>query len=649
MHTTTHPLTPKSGNVLQVIALGRISTIHQDVENIAASYRYIQDFLSRIYPGPTKIQFLGEQASGMRTDRATIRAAEDLVATGTIDLVIAEDLSRIYRNPRYQFDFVQNAVDVGTRVICIGDNLDTGDENWEITMGAAALRHGLHIPDTRRRVRRTATHSFHQGGMVQKVRYGYRKLSAEEAASGAFGPKNLRIAKLSECTPVIASMAGRVRAGESYATIADWLNSDGIAPGPYVTGGRWSARLVVELLSDPILAGMRTFRDTICRPVFKTGRHKATKNAEPETECYPQLAHLTPEEHSAVLTAIAARRRERTAKATGPPKRRGVPRSRSLWPGQSAVCGICGGLMYYAGRHLRCANSLRRMGECCWNRVQLLARLTRERVLECLLTFLADDERLRQRFVEAVWEISERAYGSRRQRRDSTSEIAQLERQASNLTAAIAAGGQLQSLVERLQTVEASLKKLRAAVKAPSASQESLDCVSRQDLADRLPEVIRKLSEDSFEFADLLQRLIPRFVVLPIQALDTPLVRPRGRLTFRFESLGADIAEASQGDCDSQHSLTLDLFEPPLHIRAIAVCRQARLDFPQRSQRKIAAALGLNPMTVKRALDYLRRMEAAGLSDPYRELHAPPNHASRWRHPEQPRRRRSHALLPADG
>jgi len=63
-------------------------------------------------------------------------------------------------------------------------NLDTANENWEVTLGAAALRHGLHIPDTRRRVRRTAEHGFHRGGMVAKIRFGYRKLSKEEADTG---------------------------------------------------------------------------------------------------------------------------------------------------------------------------------------------------------------------------------------------------------------------------------------------------------------------------------------------------------------------------------------------------------------------------------------------------------------------------------
>ena len=130
----------------------------------------------------------------------TIRRAEELITSGRVDVVIAEDLSRIYRNPRLQYDFVQNAVDNGCRVVCIADNLDTGTDHWEVVLGAAAFRHGMFIPDVRRRVRRSATHAFHNGGMVLRVRYGYRRLSKEEAASGHFGSKGLRMAKVPECT-----------------------------------------------------------------------------------------------------------------------------------------------------------------------------------------------------------------------------------------------------------------------------------------------------------------------------------------------------------------------------------------------------------------------------------------------------------------
>src|SRR5579871_6522293 len=202
------PLTPKDPERgLFVIMLGRISTVHQDEGNIEASYRYVRDYLNGIYAGKTDIRALGERASGMLPDRASIREAEDLLATGNVDLVIAEDLSRIFRNPRYQYVFVQDAVDAGTRVICIADQLDTADDNWETMLGAATLRHGLVIPDTRRRVRRKAVDSFLAGGMVMKLPFGYRKLTKEEAASSGV---TLRMCKVPDCTAIIQEMRQRV-------------------------------------------------------------------------------------------------------------------------------------------------------------------------------------------------------------------------------------------------------------------------------------------------------------------------------------------------------------------------------------------------------------------------------------------------------
>src|SRR3954465_7582763 len=107
------PLTPKDPDgPLRVLILGRISTIHQDLENIQASYRYVEDYLGRIYHGPLHIKRLGERGSGLRTDRLTILEAEEEIDTGTWDLVIMEELSRAHRNPRHQYAFVQDAVDV---------------------------------------------------------------------------------------------------------------------------------------------------------------------------------------------------------------------------------------------------------------------------------------------------------------------------------------------------------------------------------------------------------------------------------------------------------------------------------------------------------------------------------------------------------
>jgi len=83
MPMTTEPLVPKATTgPLKVVALGRISTVHQDRQNIEASYRYIQDYLAHIYQGPMQITLLGEQTSGMLTERTTILQAEELVGGG---------------------------------------------------------------------------------------------------------------------------------------------------------------------------------------------------------------------------------------------------------------------------------------------------------------------------------------------------------------------------------------------------------------------------------------------------------------------------------------------------------------------------------------------------------------------------------------
>ena len=91
--------------------------------------KHAENFLLRLYYGPVEFKQLGERASGMPADGAMIRIAEDLIATGTCDLVLAEDLSRVCRNPRHQFNFVQDCVDAETRVVCFADNLDTASDN----------------------------------------------------------------------------------------------------------------------------------------------------------------------------------------------------------------------------------------------------------------------------------------------------------------------------------------------------------------------------------------------------------------------------------------------------------------------------------------------------------------------------------------
>ena len=222
---------PKNpGGPLMVLAIGRISTDHQNIENIEASYEDDERYLRRLYSGEMNIKRLGERGSGWKINRATIKEALVDIQSGSWDVVIMEDLGRAYRNPQFQYMLAHLCVDHNTRLVCTGDGVDTGAEHWEPILGAAVMRHSMTVPETRRRVKRTATHAFHRGGMVLKIRFGYCRRTPEEAAIGEHGLKGLRIARVSELTPIIREMRERVLRGESYETIARWLNDSEIPP-----------------------------------------------------------------------------------------------------------------------------------------------------------------------------------------------------------------------------------------------------------------------------------------------------------------------------------------------------------------------------------------------------------------------------------
>src|SRR5205823_1690828 len=137
-----------------------------------------------------------------------------------------------------------------------------------------------------------------------------RKISREEALSGKHGPSGLRIAKISEMTPVIRQIMDMVKDRgnyRSYDDIANWLNDAGISTGPYCQLGEWTGKLVADLVKDDILAGFRTHRKMIHTRIYKTGEYRRNRNVAPEKVRYPELAHLSVEEFEDLQVSVGLR------------------------------------------------------------------------------------------------------------------------------------------------------------------------------------------------------------------------------------------------------------------------------------------------------------------------------------------------------
>jgi hypothetical protein len=630
---------PPGCTVLNVLVIGRVSTTHQDIKNIEAGYQYAEKVLDDVWSGATVIKRLGEQGSGMLVARETILKACELIENGWAHLVLMEDVSKSYRNPRWIYTFVQDCVDRDVRVIAPGDMLDTYDDNWEVTLGTAALRHGLHIPDTRRRVRRTSSQTFSQGGMVQKIRAGYRKLTKEEAESGQFGPKGLRMAKIPEWTPIFQKLREMVvKNHKGGAELALWLNSQDppVPVPPYCKQKHWEGRLVLSVLRDDLLHGLRQFPKERYEPRFSDGGHKRSKNANPQRQHYPELAHMTEEQQRQMVQVLdEIGEKEKATQRAGPnsPRYR-VARSKSLTPLQHAVCSACHKVYYLVGADVtKCKNALKHYAGGCWNHVQVSCLIVRKKLVELLLEILESNPAAKQAFLDTAWEQIDRVLRQGRRSADEfDKQIADLAAQEKRIAEGIAAGGKLESLVTKLKATQAARKKLEKQRQelADSPKEGNLP-VSKETLMINPKEALMELANTSFEFASLLRKIIPKFVIEPVQALDCGQVRPQGRLTIDLSVL-LDNASDAEG---SARERVIEFFDRPEHVKhldRVIALRNPKRDAGQKHSLDILAGeLRIGRMTVKRALAYEKLMIAAGVQAPYRVLMAPPESASRWK------------------
>lgn len=133
------PLQTRRGPVLRVLSIERISTEHQDLQALddqrAKSKRWVNDR----YEGEIEWKNIASRSSGEVTDRESYREMEDVIDSGWPDLVVVEDLGRICRRID-ALRICERCEDFGTRVIAVGDHVDTFHPEWKM----AAMFSTLH-------------------------------------------------------------------------------------------------------------------------------------------------------------------------------------------------------------------------------------------------------------------------------------------------------------------------------------------------------------------------------------------------------------------------------------------------------------------------------------------------------------------------
>lgn len=613
------PLQARSGHTLVVLAICRISTTKQDERSLADQEALYRSYLAQHTDLPFQLTVIAGHGSGEALDRKEYLQAVEAVESGRFDLVITEDLGRICRRVNAHI-FCELCEDSATRLIAINDHVDTARDDWRLGSFFAVMRHETYNKDTGQRIRRSLRNRFQNGGVFQFEIYGYIK--PPDASSDA------DVQKDPSAEPIYDEWFRLLESGASYSEVADWLNAERVAPGPYARSAKWDGRMVQRVTFNPILKGVRVRNRKMSKRVNRTGRRKSVNAPAEELlerQC-PHLAFIEPERYDRVIRLLTVRNRKyRRREVDGRDPRANVPKKRTRWPGQQLDCGICGRMLVYGGHgqkdHLMCSGA---RGYQCWNAITCDGPLAAAKLTGAVLEELTSLPEFDDEFRNLVREEAARLDARRRDGvRDAEKQLERVDRDIDHLVRAIREAGGSKSLIEELRRREAEKADLqRSREEARRIPVRQIELPSVDEIRRMFHEAIKSTDLASPEFGRLMQRVLPRIRVFPVRLVDGGHPVLRAGVELNLAQLTPHFQAFEPGLALLNRQLTVDLFDPPQ--RELFRPQVVALRASGRTEREIARELGITVTAVQRAAALARKMESMGLADAYVPIIEPP-------------------------
>jgi hypothetical protein len=517
------PLTARDGQTLHVLIPTRISGKRQDEKSCDDQLAFLQKWLKPHWTGPVNFIVTKHQESGERLIREDLEEIERWVLTQTIDLVLMEDLGRYMRH-MLAMHFCERCLDVSTRVIALGDNVDTAEDDWEDNATFATWHHRRSNKDTSRRIKRTFNNRFNDGGILNDIGVGYIK------PPGCKSDRDVR--KDPFWTAVYDEWFTMLENGGQFTEISDWLISKGVAPGGNSRKKEFTSELVAKRTYNPLIAGIRQRGKRESYKVHGTGKYE-TRNAAPENlkeRSCPHLAHIDPERYFRVVAMLKLRNANKgRKKVNGVDPLLNRPRNSR---GQEYLCSICGRPYHFGGHgikdHMVCSGAIAYR---CWNGMSIDANRAMKLIADTLHREICGIEGLDQTLMQDVVaeaEVQAKQRDSVLNHLQRRSEKLQVEK--ANLQAALREYGPTPEVTEatkkiREEEIELSLHRSQLEKKA----QGHLKVPALNELTDLGLKALQQLSTGSREYHALVRKLIPSIKIVPVRLLDESAEEQTGR------------------------------------------------------------------------------------------------------------------------
>jgi hypothetical protein len=273
----------------------------------------------------------------------------------------------------------------------------------------------------------------------------------------------------------------------------------------------------------------------------------------------------------------------------------------------------------------------------CWNGVTVDGPDAGRRLAAAILTEIEGIPAFSVELQRLVHEELQKRSSSRGERVVAFQrEFDALSRQVDNIIAFVRDGQGSSALRDELTTLER--RRSDVAARQHEAAEELADLPDLPDI-----DVIKRMAreemarqtDEPYEFARIMRRLIPHIVVRPFRLCDGGGIVLRADFTLDLSGLLSKSQRHPALVSELRRAIVVDLFDPPQR----AAFRQEVLSLRATglSEKVVAKRLGITITAAQRAAALDRRMRELGIDDPYVEVMEPPEDIVRLRRHRHPR------------
>jgi site-specific DNA recombinase len=640
---------------LRVVLYARYSTDEQNPLSVDDQIGKCRQYVSTLGLGDVEFVVLKDSAiSGEHTSRPGIDRVWELIEAKSCDVIVAEDVSRLYRHATRALQLIEAAVDADIRVIAINSHVDTAEDRrpWRMSGIFSAMQAEFRNDDTRDQIIRALEARWGNGCAVGSLKPGYVRIPTTPATQREPARGPFRDQKDAQWTPVITRAYEVCAAKDAPWVIAKYLTEAGFPKSARARLPQWTEENVIRFIRDPIYRGEESYGVRHNERRFKEGTsvQVLTPSEDVLRRDMPHLAHVPRWLWEADNLAIDDRNTNKNPKRGKEHQLHGIPHDSRGPVSQIFVCGVCGAKMYRTPQCYRCADSrpqpnLKRQGaQRCWNRCVPQTQTVHHNLATAIVdTLLAQQGCFNALCTEVARLVQHGTPETERRITELQKQVASLARACNRLAEAVEADGDLQDLLIRLRERQAERDQVRGEIER-LVEQNELDVPvpTEEDVRRLLDDLKAKLLGDlGREVGPLLRRLIDGEIrAMPYKLFDRDSLHLRAH--FRLNLLGlvpahwgrplADrVAPEDLKQLAQVHSvpLVVDLFKrPPRVVHAPAVYKMVSSGL---TIAEAARQLALPETTANRAYRTGKAMTELGLEDAYVKLESMPKRPSRWR------------------